>query len=105
MKGAPFVMLSAFLWGLWPLFLRQSDLPGYASGFVAMAVVSLAAIPVVVMSGGCDLVQAALHLRAAATIPKPFDVVEVLDVIARVLSQSPQQTAQARDRHEPNART
>ncbi|MFT3841871.1 MAG: DMT family transporter [Myxococcaceae bacterium] len=52
MKGAPFVVLAAFLWGLWPLFLKQSTLPGYASGFVAMAVVSLAAIPVVFMRRG-----------------------------------------------------
>jgi drug/metabolite transporter (DMT)-like permease len=45
-------MAAAFLWGLWPLFLRRSELPGYASGFVAMAVVSLTAIPVLVLRRG-----------------------------------------------------
>ena len=49
MKGAALVATSAFLWGLWPLFLKHSELPGYAAGFVAMAVVSLAAVPVAVL--------------------------------------------------------
>ncbi len=49
MRGAGLVALAAFLWGMWPLFLRHSGMPGYASGFVAMAVTSLVAVPVLAL--------------------------------------------------------
>ncbi len=60
MKGAGLVALAAFLWGLWPLFLRSSGLPGYASGFVAMGVTSLLAVPVLVARRGKRSTRGAL---------------------------------------------
>jgi len=51
-RGAALVAAAAFLWGLWPLFLKHTELPGYAAGFTAMAVVSLTALPVMLLRRG-----------------------------------------------------